>query len=341
MILRQLQAIRGAMLGVALFMFIATAAIIFSRPDITDVDLSFILTLPFLAALGVLPIGAPAFLVFLEVFGTARILVAVHPHSTVHVTRSPSSISAEKSGKVAKKEKLLLLARYFLATTLSRLSLKEWARSIRLYFRSVVGRQENSNIKSDFQIPKILRVPPASVYLLEKLGVATAFTLVDDELACEPHALPQQLLIPSGKGLKLLDMCPIFEEESDGDESLASARRRAKSFDTHDHHDSDTDSDTPAFSQVVARTRKKTKNIFHLRRKRGQSSIHSPVHAHGDPTTHALPVESYVQFEGKSCYLLPLFDTVRCLYRNKSSQQIFTFRSDLVAAPPGTEGEIA
>ena len=313
MLQRQLHAVRGALSLMALFLFVATTIIIFVRPDITSIDLSLLLPIPLLAPLGILPVGAPAFLVFLEILGTARILDAVHPHSTVYAAPQPTSSSSGDSAaeKVAgehcsstKKDKLPLLARYFLATTLARLSLKDLVRSIRIYYRSLFGTSES---KSEFRGPKILRVPPASNYLLEKLGVATAFTLVDDELACEPHALPQQLLIPSGQGLKLLDMCPTYDDDSGDDESTAAhssedayARKRSKSFDSAHSHDS-SDSDTPAPQAPPRRARKKT-NIFHLRRKRWPNpsqfaSLNGEAEADHTGSDHALQGEQQVQFE--------------------------------------------
>ena len=292
LVVRQLQAIRASLSVLALFLFVASTAIIFARPDITSVDISFILPIPFLAALGVLPVGAPAFLIFLEILGTARILAAAHPHSSFYQSRVNKGLKAPgPENSDTKKDRFFpLLARYIFATMLSRLDLKDFARGIRLFFRSVAWSKH-----SDFKTPKVIRVPPASVYLLEKLGVATAFTMVDDELACEPHALPQQLLIPSGKGLKLLDMCPTYEDESGDDESTfdASGRRRGKSFDMNEH-DSDSDSDTAAPPDVPVRRTKKKKKIFQLRRKRRRNSNSE---SNGDFTEHALPVDQEVQFE--------------------------------------------
>jgi hypothetical protein len=300
-VLRQLRVVRASLSVLALLIFVTTTLVIFARPDITSVDTSFILPVPFLAALGVLPVCAPAFLIFLEILGTARILVAVHPHSSFNQF-SPSHTPAhsERGGShdtesINSKDRFPLITRYVLATTLSRLSLKEVARSIRLGLRHLKRGPQGEVID-----PKIIRVPPASVYLLEKLGVATAFTMIDDELACEPHALPQQLLIPSGKGLKLLDMCQTYEDDSGDDESEVdtSTRKRSKSFDLP-YHDSDTDSDDLQQQDDSRRRRRKKKNIFRLRRKSGKSSTGSSAgkNSHGDHTEYALPVDKEVQFE--------------------------------------------
>eukprot|EP00956_Cyclotella_meneghiniana_P024567 scaffold49506_cov36-Cyclotella_meneghiniana.AAC.1 len=78
-----------------------------------------------------------------------------------------------------------------------------------------------SRLKSSADIvsSSLLTIPPASMHLLEKLGLVTAIALIDDELACEPHSTPQQLLIPSKDGgLKILDLCPIFEDEYSTDD---------------------------------------------------------------------------------------------------------------------------
>lgn len=291
LILRQLGAVRSVLSATALLLFVLTSVVIFARPDITSTDLSFILPIPFLASLGVLPVGAPAFLIFLEILGTARILVAVHPHSSFRLSPSLSGNSnvggtsasgdLEKDENSALKDRLPLLARYILATTLSRLWLKERF----FHFTFLRGEPEaQTGIK-------IIRVPPASVYLLEKLGVATAFTLVDDELACEPHALPQQLLIPSGKGLKLLDICPTIEDDSGADESTVSGseRRKDRSCDVNDR-DSGTDSDTPSPVDISS-TREKAKHQFRLPRRRRSNKVGA------DPMECGLSLDQEVQFE--------------------------------------------
>lgn len=69
MILRQLQAVRGALSIMALFLLVATTVIMFFRPNISNKDLTLLLPLPLLASLGVLPVGAPLFFIFLEILG--------------------------------------------------------------------------------------------------------------------------------------------------------------------------------------------------------------------------------------------------------------------------------
>jgi hypothetical protein len=198
-ILRKVTEIRKALTVAAVAMFAVTALVIFVRPGATKEDLSIILPLPLLAALGVLPVVGPAYILFLEMVGTARILAAVHPHAIASSGAKNDLRAFQKTG---------LLFRYLFATFLSRLAL--WQLFLRVS-DSLLGRFFPIDLDKD----SIVRVPPASLNLLEKLGVATAFAIVDDEIVCEPHSVPQQLLIPSAKGLKLLDLCIACDVDSD------------------------------------------------------------------------------------------------------------------------------
>jgi len=244
---RQLQAVRTALFGLSIAFLIVTAAITFGRlglgysdNDNTGKTMARTVHLPILAALGVLPVVAPAFLFFLEVVGTSRILTTVHAHSNA------AANDTDENKAKSWYPKSRLLSRYVLATSLTRLSLwglyDSWSRLLqRLCSWSSSSSSSSSKQSAHAARSKLVRVPPASVNLLEKVGVATAFTLVDDELACEPQSIPQQLLIPSGKGLKLLDLCPAYESDSDNEgdtdtsESTSGGRRqRGKSFDDSD-----------------------------------------------------------------------------------------------------------
>jgi hypothetical protein len=226
---RKILEIRKALALLSAAVLCATCIIVLARPGLTSTDLTLILPLPLLAALGVSPVVGPAFVFAMEMLGTARILHRVHPHATIDRPEMPASVASQ----------FKLLIRYVVATLLTRLSLWEAAR--RWYeFRVWLGLTQR---RAAFRHP-LVRVPPASLNLLEKLGVATALALVDDELACDPHAMPQQLLIPSAKGLKLLDLCPTYDDDdnTDGtDDSHRSAtetsRRRGASL-----GDSDDDS---------------------------------------------------------------------------------------------------
>ena len=111
------------------------------------------------------------------------------------------------------------------------------------------GRRRKDHESALDDLDDLIKIPPASTYLLEKLGVVTALTLVDDELVCEPYSTPQQLLIPSGNGLKLLDLCPNFGDEDMELDSVderrehgSRSKRHSKSF-GDSSHDSDSDDD--------------------------------------------------------------------------------------------------
>jgi hypothetical protein len=228
-VLRQLDAIRAFMSGMGFLIFVATVAVLFSRIDVDSAELAYALPVPFLAAVAAFPMIGPACLIFIEALGTARILATYHPMATLRQDSSETSTNID-----------LLLLRYFLATASNRLSLRRMIRRIYLFINAiykVFGASEKLSAG-----PNLVRVPPASMNLLEKLGVATAFTVVDDALICEPQAVPQQLLIPSENGLKLLDICPTYEDESDdeGDDSdtFFTSRREGLDF-----QDSDSESD--------------------------------------------------------------------------------------------------
>ena len=221
-------------------MFAATLIIILARIDLSSSDLTLLLPAPFIALLGAYPFAAPGCLISIEALGTSRILASYHP---------VASIREVVSGGTTTNIDLLLL-RYFSATLSNRLSLQDFGRQVHrmthrlwAFWCAITGREAGS-----FKRLALVRIPPLSLNLLEKLGVATAFTLVDDELVCEPQAIPQQLLIPSAHGLKLLDIYPTYEDEKDGGEDseaeskVESRRTPRKSFDG-EFHDSDSDSD--------------------------------------------------------------------------------------------------
>ena len=233
---RQVKAIRELLAIFAFCILLLTAVILFSRQQIKSNDIAITLSLPILAALGALPLVGPAYIFGLEVLGTARILTAVHPYA------STTNISENESPHQ------WLLWRYIIATGLSRLSLWSVVDAVHRYMYRWSGKQY-------IRRSKLIRIPPSSTHLLEKLGVATVFALIDDELACEPQSIPQQLLIPSAKGLKLLDLCPVHEGEENDDESVTGGlttmqRQRGKSF------DSDSESDDESVSRQMSIRRK-------------------------------------------------------------------------------------
>ena len=220
---RQLQEIRRVLLIIACMTFFISMALLFIRPGILKSDLSIVLHAPILAALAVLPFVGPCFLFFLEVFGTSRILASVHPH-------------AANRGQL-EMGKWHLLMRYVMATASSRLALQDPGDKLIRCFHRIFMQQKDDNAK---KLTKLVPVPPGSLCMLEKLGVVTAFALIDDELACEPHSAPQQLIIPSGDGLKLLDISPIYESESSNDSDSERNLTQKKGTSVHE---SDSDSE--------------------------------------------------------------------------------------------------
>lgn len=258
---RQLRAIRQVMFLFAVIVFVVTFVIIFVRPGMTSSDLSLVIHTPFLAALASLPVVAPVCLFFLEVLGTARILVKVHPNVYI----SPQD---------ARERQIWLFLRYLLATCSSRLYLQGLFRRLRCFINAgKIGRSRkdvsDGTHESEATAPELICIPPASTFLLEKLGVATAFTLIDDELACEPYSIPQQLLLPSSNGLKLLDLCPTYDADSEDDsvDEIPNARRRVRSYGSSPDSDSDSD-DVQRFNSTTATAKRKVKKIRKRRRMR-------------------------------------------------------------------------
>jgi len=284
---RRVQAIREALFVLSFIFLVLTATIAFSRLASASSDHTLVVHMPILAALGVLPVVAPAFLFFLEVVGTSRILTTVHTYSNA----SSNAVNNNETNPSSPPESRLLL-RYILATSLTRLSL--WS-VYECFCRFVekVGLGMSTNKARRRRPSKLVRVPPASVNLLEKMGVATAFALVDDELACEPQSIPQQLLIPSGKGLKLLDLCPAYESDSDdeGDIGSVSARRhRGRSFD-------DSDSESEDGKQNVGAALRRTV-LLKRRMRRSRPQLLRSVKSEDDETDGAQEAFRFdVQFE--------------------------------------------
>ena len=327
----RLRVIRETLFVLSLIFFLLIAAIgmgrLFGRDNDMDVDdnnkneLSAtdraldMVHMPILAALGVLPVVAPAFLFFLEVVGTSRILTTVHAYSNMadkptnirsddvdgsRDSESPSLTKGQENGvDAATKGNARLFLRYILATSLTRLSLWSLHDLCRRFLKQIGLSSHGGNRPRSSRRAKLVRVPPASVNLLEKIGVATAFTLVDDELACEPQSIPQQLLIPSGKGLKLLDLCPAYESDGSDDEkstdSSSMAARRAGRKQSLDDSDSESDEGgRPNKGGGMLR-----RKILLKRMRRRRSELHRSVISDDDETqdTMAGGTRVDVQFE--------------------------------------------
>jgi hypothetical protein len=207
------------------------------------------------------------------------------------------------------------LARYCSFATISRLSLWGLVRAVQdccfSRFRKLGDR---------YRFSDLLRVPPASLNLLEKLGVATAFALVDDELACEPHAIPQQLLIPSGQGLKLFDLCPMYDDDDDSrDHSTSDAgasRRHAKSL------DSDSESDE-GFQPFHSTLRQKILRRRRIRQRRMNMLEHSHSDAYDDDPSYEVQFEDPLWWQflpslkgiGLSCLVVDASHENRLVHR--------------------------
>eukprot|EP00536_Pseudo-nitzschia_multiseries_P013726 jgi/Psemu1/327288/estExt_fgenesh1_pg.C_6050003 len=219
---RQLDAVRGALSLVAIALFVFTTVVLLGRYPQFSSNLLYLLPSPFLAAIGIFPVVGPGYLILIEALGTARILASYHPVASR--TRMDDSSDMKDHGINVD----ILIFRYFLATLSNRLSLQHVGNRFHRMFHGLSSRSKQGKTRGGSS--SMVWVPPASLNLLGKLGVATAFTLVDDELVCEPQAIPQQLLIPSGRGLKLLDLCPTYEDESEdeirgvGDKAVTSIR---------------------------------------------------------------------------------------------------------------------
>eukprot|EP00956_Cyclotella_meneghiniana_P018433 scaffold30656_cov62-Cyclotella_meneghiniana.AAC.9 len=179
------------------------------------------------------------------------ILLGMHRHGKNLINNGGDDDEQNLGETATSKPTRWLLTRYIAATLQSRLK-----------------------SSADIVSSSLLTIPPASMHLLEKLGLVTAIALIDDELACEPHSTPQQLLIPSKDGgLKILDLCPIFEDEysTDDDEeptnqlsSRSSSRRNnieMASIDSDDDENEETKF-AHSFSAPARRvSRKATKRI--------------------------------------------------------------------------------
>ncbi|KAL7555548.1 hypothetical protein ACA910_013029 [Epithemia clementina (nom. ined.)] len=245
---RKMRSIRAMLLILAPLFLLITLAIVLVRPNALPNDLSLSLSLPILAALGVSPLVAPSFVFFLEVVGTARILRTVHQHAVESQLKSEGEKVVVASTDGYNNGGKLLLLRYILTTALTRLSLWSIAGFLRRVWDRMCGswllhvyHRRRQPVALQRSAQRLVPIPPAGINLLEKLGVCTAFALVDDELAYEANAIPQQLLIPSGHGLKLLDLCPVYDdEEVSSDDSSGpnnnngNVRSRGRSFEDSD-----------------------------------------------------------------------------------------------------------
>ena len=258
--------------------------------------------LPFLATIGSLPICSPIILYLLEILGTARILVTVHPFASLMYS-SETTLNPQNNSSS-------LFLRYFVKGINSRVSGTSCTQVYQF------NRDRNDLV--DF--------PPVSSYLLEKLGVVTALALADDELVCDPNSTPQQLMIPSENGLKLLDLYPKFEEGDDLSEKNFRMRRHTGS--NNSSHDSESDwgednenestrISTSKISIGSLRRRYRRKNVIpHNRRTSYQQSQETEVQFEDPTWWHHLPSLKCI---GLACLLAD--DDRYCHQRQASAER--------------------
>ena len=299
-----------------LLIFGCTLIVLFSRIDTKSTELTFSVPVPFLAAVATFPMVGPACLIFIEALGTARILASYHPVATLRQDSSGTSTNID-----------LLLLRYFLATASNRLSLTSVVRRFYVFMNALnkmFGASEKLSVG-----PNLVRVPPASLNVLEKLGVATAFTLVDDALVCEPQAVPQQLLVPSGKGMKLLNICPTYEDESDDEddsETFTTTRRH------EDFQDSDSESEGQLEHHHHVPSRKKRRRLL---RKAHRESVEDFDDSDNSDSSDSIDHE--VQFEDPLWWQhLPSLKCIglACLLVNQKEERATMNSRQIEAVPP-------
>ncbi|KAL7434025.1 hypothetical protein ACHAXM_003841, partial [Skeletonema potamos] len=262
-VLRQGKAIRITVFVIGLSAFFLTLVFLLVRPGgAKGFFQSYTCFLPIWAALSVLPITTPVYLYLLECIGTSRILATAHPLAS---NQQWNRLMMDRGALI--KPSAGLLFRYITATSFSRIFTK-------FPHQNFLSSKNKVETSSDM----LLNIPPASLYLLEKLGVVTALTLIDDELACDPFSTPQQLLIPSGQGgLKLLDLCPVYEEEDGEDDSegmengnnnLTPRVRRSHSADVSSDSDDSNDETRFNFNHSFYAPRKTLRHIRKFKKKK-------------------------------------------------------------------------
>ena len=197
------------------------------------------LALPFLAALCASPVSFPIIIYLMEAIGTGRILRMTHTLSVSHDQENKAWSSK------------LVLAYIYLTLRCRFLP--------RINFRKLAidhQEQKHTNVLLNSSDKYYEPIPPSSWSMVEKLASASALSLIDDELVCEDRSTPQQLLIPSSQGLKLLDLYPKFLENLDEneDDSLVSS-------------DSDSTLSDDVNESNINTLSKRTRRLLNIRRK--------------------------------------------------------------------------
>jgi len=137
----------------------------------------------------------------IEIMGTSRILMGIHllvrPHPSNHG-------DSKSSNNTNSNRNLQNIHREGGGSTDSMIQ-----QLFRRYLKQVMQSRLGMHLRKQ---EDLIHVPPASAYLFEKLGVVTTVALVDDELVCCPVSTPHQLLLPTDRGLKLLNLCSKVDE---------------------------------------------------------------------------------------------------------------------------------
>ena len=324
-VLRQGKAVRITFFVIGVSAFFLTLLFLLVRPrGAQDFFQSYTCFLPIWAALSVLPITSPVYLYLLECIGTSRILATAHPLASNQTNRELT----DRDGMLTKPSAGLLF-RYITATS-----------SSRIVTTGVSSKKVESSADT------LLNIPPASLYLLEKLGVVTALTLIDDELACDPFSTPQQLLIPSGQGgLKLLDLCPVYEEEDDADvsedtenigNSTQSPRvRRSNSVgDVSSDSDDSNDETRFNFNHSFYAPRKTLRSIRRYKKKKFAGGKVKEDRGEGDEEREEFKISPEVQFEDPQWWkFLP---SLKCigLVASAFGKGLLTSQKDKKKSPP-------
>lgn len=205
--------------------------------------------LPLVASLTILPVVTPIVLFIQEIIGTSRVLHLVHMLSS-------NTSNPESRNETSYISAVKLFLRYFIRGCASRFNFTD---------NPFFSGEDN----------ELLHFPPISTCLYEKLGLVTASVFVDDELICDPISIPEQLLIPSSNGFKLLDLFSKYdlsdEDLSEGDDKERSSTLNQSLSDNGlkrflSSASDDSDSDWSEDSQTRVARRKKKRNIFLFRK---------------------------------------------------------------------------
>ena len=218
----------------------------------------YLMFIPLLSAQTLLPLISPLFIYCLEIIGVARILSTIHPliGNDIQTTCDGNFDSSHQRQQLMKAYCVKVACARFIPT----LNTRQYSKRAEVLPR-FIPYSESSVYKNEIvgNGTMLQAIPSSDAYLLEKLGNITALVLTDDELVCEDYSTPQQLLVPSSKGLKLLDMHPTFLAENVADIDDSSS--------DHSHADSDYSDTSNDLISSHGFSERATKSLKRLRRK--------------------------------------------------------------------------